>query len=128
MATLFESPQATAAAISGVIALIVAIFTSLLTNYATRQKLLRDYKLDFAAETVARQLLKDKEWRLRSFSVIKHHLGGFEDDALRQVLVKAGAIRFTSKKGVELWGLLDRNSERLGLEWIESEPGYSTVP
>jgi hypothetical protein len=32
------------------------------------------------------------KWRLRSFDVIKFHLGGFEDDDLRKMLVKAGAI------------------------------------
>jgi len=74
----------------------------------------RQYQLEFAAERVARELLTHEAWGLRSFKVIAHHLGGFDCDELRKVLVRAGAIRFKSKGGKELWGLLDRNLERLG--------------
>jgi hypothetical protein len=42
----------------------------------------------------------DADWTWRTFAIIKHHLGGFEDDELRKLLVRAGAIRATAKTGV----------------------------
>ena len=71
--------------------------------------------------------MKDEEWRLRSFEIIKHHLKGFEDNDLRQILVRAGGISFKSRSGKELWGLLERNMERLGVESIDAEPTYKHV-
>jgi len=90
----------------------------------SEKRLRRDYQLEFAAETVARSLLNNEHWSLRSFSIIKHHLGGFEDEELRKVLIRAGAIRFESVSGIELWGLLERNNHRLGVPRIAEEPGF----
>ena len=59
----------------------------------------RDFRLEDAAEAVAQRLLQYREWRLRSLRVIRHHLGCFDDDELRQILVRAGVIRFSSKSG-----------------------------
>jgi len=120
----FQSPQIGVAVIAGLVAILTSMLTAFITSRIANNKMLRDFKLDFATESVARELLMDKQWRLRSFGVIKQHLGGFEDDALRQVLVKAGAVRFKSRNGAELWGLLSRNRDRLSLEWIDDEPGY----
>jgi hypothetical protein len=39
--------------------------------------------------------------------------GGFSDDDLRQLLVRAGALRFEGSNGDELWGLRERNQDRL---------------
>jgi hypothetical protein len=100
-----------AAVVAGVVALVTAIVTALLTISISERKLRRDFGLEFAAEQVTRELMQS-EWPLRSFNVIKIHLGGFEDDELRKMLVKAGAIRFESKSGSELWGLLARNRHR----------------
>jgi hypothetical protein len=76
----------------------------------------RQYQLEFAAERVARELLMDEKWPLRSFETIAHHLSGFGADELRKVLVRAGAIRFDSDRGMEFWGLLERNRDRLGVK------------
>lgn len=86
------------------------------------QKLQKEYQLQDTAERVARELLSDGKWRLRSFKVIRHHLGGFEENDLRKILVRCGAIRFMSKSGEELWGLLERNRDRLGVTRIDSDP------
>ncbi len=66
-------------------------------------------RTEFMAEQVARQLLESKDWQKRSFESIKKRLGGFSDDELRRILVRAGAVRFEGNKGDELWGLLSRN-------------------
>jgi hypothetical protein len=110
--------------------LLTGIASGALSGYAAylvqERKLRRDYQLQDSAQRVTNMLLRKrplrKTWRLRSFKVIRHHLGGFEDDALRQLLVRAGAIRFKAKSGEELWGLISRNRDRLGLTQIDEDP------
>jgi hypothetical protein len=51
---------------------------------------------------------------LRTFDTLGRHLGGFRDDELRKLLLRAGAVRFFDKDGKEFWGLLNRNWEELG--------------
>lgn len=160
---VFGSPQADAAAIAGLVSLVVAVVTVFLADRRNKldqrlaelkgsfdkdlaaqraqsdseladqrrqldnkiadqrrqldkeiaeQKMLREYKLDFAAEQVANQLLMHPAWQWRSFKTIQHYIGGFEDDELRRVLVRAGAIRsIRSSDGQEVWGLLERNRD-----------------
>jgi hypothetical protein len=115
------SAPVSAAVIAGAVALVISMLTALVTFGVAERKLRRDFGLDFAAERVAHELMKSRR-RLRSFEVIKFHLGGFEDDDLRKVLVKAGAIRFSSKSGIELWGLLSRNSDFLGVTRVPWDP------
>lgn len=106
--------------------LAVSILSGVVGGYATyrvqERKLQKEYQLQDSAQRVAHALLSDSEWRLRSFKVIRHHLGGFDDNDLRKLLVRAGAIRFKSKSGEELWGLIDRNKDRLGITQIDSDP------
>ncbi len=69
---------------------------------------------DFSAELVARELLGSERWKKqRSFKTIKSRLGGFEDDELRKILVRAGALRFKGQGDSELWGLMSRNQDNL---------------
>jgi hypothetical protein len=81
----------------------------------------KKYRLEDTAERVVHELLH-QNWPLRSFRVIRHHVGGFSDTELRKLLVRAGAIRFMSASGRELWGLLDRNRRLLGVTRVKSEP------
>ena len=85
------------------------------------KRLRRDFELDrervrteFRAEQVAKELLESEQWEKRTFEVIKKRLGGFEDDELRKILVRAGAVRFEGRGDEELWGLLSRNRSALG--------------
>ena len=69
---------------------------------------------EFTAEKAVRELLGSERWsKQRSFKTIKGRLGGFEDDELRKVLVRAGAIRFKGQGDSELWGLMSRNQDNL---------------
>jgi hypothetical protein len=86
------------------------------------QKARLDNKELYAAENVAHALMRHSKWRLRSWNVIKVHLGGFADDELRQILARAGAIRFEAKSGSELWGLLDRNRDLLEVTKVPWDP------
>jgi hypothetical protein len=90
----------------------------------TEQKDRLDHKTVFAAELVAHELMMDSDWHWRTFKIIKHHLGGFDDNELRRILVQAGAIRVLSKSGEELWGLLDRNRDSIGIEKLSQDPAY----
>ena len=47
---------------------------------------------------------------------ISFHVAGFDDNELRRILVRSGAVRFEDVMGVEVWGLLERNIERLERE------------
>jgi hypothetical protein len=76
----------------------------------------REFALHFKAETAARKLLLHKRYRFRTFKTLSHHLGGFEDDELRKILVQSGAVRFRDAAGVEVWGLLDRVKDTLDNE------------
>ncbi len=110
------------------VSLVTALLTSLVAVVVAERKLRRDFRLEYAAEEVTRRLLLHKEWRLRSLRVIRHHLGGFDDDELRRILVRAGAIRFASKSGDELWGLLERTESLLGVEQIDDDPYQPDSP
>lgn len=98
-----------------IIAFITAFFTAVATFLIQERKLKADLRTEFMAEEVAKKLLESPQWRMRSFSAIQKRLGGFDDDELRKILVRAGAIRFENKakEGEELWGLINRNKESL---------------
>lgn len=70
-----------------------------------------EYKTDFMAESTAKHFLSHKAYTDRSFETLKKHLGGFEEDELRKILVRAGAIRTFRKDGSEWWRLLSRMDE-----------------
>ncbi|MDK9695630.1 MAG: hypothetical protein OEL76_04505 [Siculibacillus sp.] len=102
----FTGPTVVAALVSGV----VAWLTTRLTISFNREKMEREFKLEFATEAAIRVLLSDGTYNMRSFSKIKHHLPGFEkDDELRRYLIRAGAVCFTNESEDEMWGLLVRH-------------------
>ncbi|MEJ5990718.1 hypothetical protein WG902_12015 [Ramlibacter sp. PS3R-8] len=68
-------------------------------------------KVEFMAETTARHFLEHKSFTDRSFETLRNHLGGFTDDELRRILVRAGAIRVYRADGSEWWRLLSRMEE-----------------
>ena len=110
--------------------IFIAVVTAGITSWAAfkfeARKLRREYLLEHQSERVAKQLLSVDRWPLRSFAILRHHIGGFDDDDLRNILVRAGAVRFKSKSGHELWGLLERNSENLSKWKIDQDP--ETIP
>ncbi|MFQ5354614.1 MAG: hypothetical protein ACE5DR_06670 [Thermodesulfobacteriota bacterium] len=123
--------------------IIVAIIVAVAAVLIQEKKLRRDFELDlgrmrtdrmaedvagrilgderwgkegdgFSAENAVRELLGSERWsKQRSFKTIKARLGGFEDDELRKILVRAGAIRFKGQGDSELWGLMSRNQDNL---------------
>lgn len=87
----------------------IAAFTTFLIG---RWSWSRGLKTEFMAEQAVRKLLMNEKWKMRSFSEISRKIGGFEDDELRKLLVRSGAVRFYNATGEkELWGLLSRNKD-----------------
>ncbi len=76
------------------------------------------YKTDFMAEETARHFLNHKSYTDRSFDTLQKHLGGFNEDELRKILVRAGAIRIYREDDTEWWRLLNRMDE-----YIEKKSG-----
>jgi hypothetical protein len=105
--------------------ILTALITSVLGTAGAlllaRQRMRREFQLQFNAEAVIRKLLMHRQWTLRSFTQISHHLGGFEDDELRRLLVQAGALRFDAG-GKEMWGLFERTSHAL-----DNRDGYKAL-
>jgi hypothetical protein len=101
------------AVVAGLVALVVAVITTVAGFYVQRDKLRQELRTEFMAEQAIVQLLNHSTWNLRSFQTIRRHVGGFEDDELRRLLVRSGALRFTGKDGSEVWGLRERNKHLL---------------
>jgi len=94
-------------------AAITAGITGFITFAVQERKLKTELRTEFMAEQVAKSLLESEKWKKRSFEEIKKRLGGFDDDELRKILVRSGAVRFEASGGKELWGLISRNKEDL---------------
>ena len=69
------------------------------------------HRTEFMAEETARTFLSHKSFTDRSFETLRNHLGGFQDDELRKILVRAGAMRVYRDDGSEWWRLLSRMDE-----------------
>ena len=114
------SVQMNAAIIAGAVSVNISLIIALVATILTNRKV-RNFKLEFAAEGVAREMLMDRKLPYRTFRVLKYHLCGFTDDELRKILVRAGGIRLTAG-GQEVWGLLSRNHKYLSAEEIKEAP------
>jgi 5-bromo-4-chloroindolyl phosphate hydrolysis protein len=99
------------------IASIPAVIASLVTYFRNLVDI-QKYKADSMAERTAKHFLKHKGYTDRSFKTIKKHLGGWDkdEDGLRKILVRAGAVRVFREEGdekEEWWYLLSRDKERI---------------
>ena len=96
-----------------IISSIPAILSTTLAYLKLRQDL-NAHKTNIMAEKAAKRLLKHKGYTDRSFEAIKKTLGGWdnEEDELRKILVRAGAVRIF-KDEEEWWYLLSRTNERI---------------
>ena len=92
---------------------ITALVTGLITFAVQERRLRMELRTEFMAEQAAKSLLETEKWEKRSFDEIKKRLGGFEDNELRKILVRAGAVEFEASDGKELWGLISRNKKVL---------------
>jgi hypothetical protein len=117
-----EAASSGSAIVTAVIAGVVALVVALITTSVAFLTLQRQFKLEDAAERVARALLQKAGWRWRTFRMIQHHLGGFTPNELRKILVRAGAVRGVSKDGEEIWGLFSEVSADIGIDQPDGKP------
>lgn len=104
------SREVTTVIISAIISGAVSYFMAERTARREFERDIQGIRTEFMAEKVARDLLNDSRWQKRNFAQIQRRLGGFEENELRKILVRAGAVRFYSKDGQqEFWGLRERN-------------------
>ena len=102
-------------AISALLGAVVGGGVSWLLNrqlFENQLQLAREmHRTEFMAEETARALLSHKGFTDRSFDTLRTHLGGFGDDELRKILVRAGAMRIYRDDGSEWWRLVSRMDE-----------------
>jgi hypothetical protein len=77
------------------------------------------HRTEFMAEETARAFLSHKGFTDRSFETLRKALGGFEDDELRKILVRAGAMRIYRDDGSEWWRLVSRMDEFIERKELE---------
>lgn len=68
-------------------------------------------KTEHMAERAVRHFLSHKGYTDRSFKLLQQRIGGFEDNDLRKLLVRAGAVRYIRQDGSEWWRLIERQGE-----------------
>lgn len=108
------SPEVT----TGLFGLIGALVGALVSWWVQKDRASTDLKIaleaiktDHMAERTAQFYLNHKGYTDRSFEHLSKRLGGFEDDELRKILVRAGAVRYIRADGSEWWRLLSRTKE-----------------
>ena len=104
-----------------IISFLTALITALFTFLIQERRFWREFKLDikgqrteYMTEKAIKNLLKNKNGGKRTFKEIKKKVGVFEENELRKILVRIGAVRFLTKDedldtDQELWGLLKIN-------------------
>lgn len=73
-----------------------------------REALRAEFGTEESVESALRHFLGIYHLPYRSFPMIRHHVGGFEKNELRRLLVRAGAVRFMAQDGTELWAMRER--------------------
>lgn len=109
------------------------LLTLFMTGLFDSEKVLADYN----AVKVIRNLLKHEKLPYRSFCMLRHYIGGYSDDELRRLLVRAGAIRAMSNDGREVWALWSRvvayHGKKTALPWklrdtLAAPPDHELFP
>jgi hypothetical protein len=104
--------------INGIFALGGLLVGGIITWLLQKDRLIKEYtvaieaiKTDYMAEKTALYYLNHKGYTDRSFELLSKRLGGFEDNELRKILVRCGAVRYMRDDGTEWWRLLSRSEE-----------------
>lgn len=88
---------------------LIISFWTLRSNAKYKEKFDPDgVGADYNAVRTAKDLLSNPRVLARTFTVLNHYIGGYDPDELRKILVRAGAVRVTSKDRREMWVLRSR--------------------
>lgn len=115
---------------AAIIAAVVSLIVALLNSAFAFIKFRSENTLTRQTERAIRKLIKATEDRYVPFRIIRHHIGGYAEDELRQILVRCGAIRFADQNMVEHWALLSTipRKQRSKLTSIQIAATASTPP
>lgn len=80
---------------------------------------LESVRTEHMAARAVRHFLVHKGYTDRSFELLKKRIGGFEEDELRRLLVRAGAVRYFSSDGREWWRLIDQDGDQIAKRQLE---------
>lgn len=108
------------ALIASLSSLFGVIVGGLISYILQKQKLNHEFKivkennkLENVAEDTVRYYLKEEGFYERSFDHLYKKLGGFEENEVRRLLVRAGAVCFIRKNdNREFWCLVERLPEK----------------
>ena len=100
--------------VSGIISILVAAITALVTLWIAQERHKREYKFEISVERTVLIFLSDKRFKSRKFDTIKRHIRGLKDDDLRKILLSVGAVCIENEEGDELWGLYDQINRKIG--------------
>ena len=64
-----------------------------------RDRLATEFATEVSVESALKHFLEIYELPYRSFPMIKHHIGGFDPNELRRLLVRTGSVRFIAAVG-----------------------------
>ena len=125
------------AILSLISALSGTVIGGLISYLLQKQRLDQELKLkqeedktEFMAESTAHHFLSHKGYTDRSFEMLQNRLGGFKDDELRKILVRAGAVRHIRDDGSEWWRLVSREGEYIDKKKEKSKrqnPGQQSL-
>lgn len=71
-----------------------------------REKLEEQYKIERRSDAALSKFLNHVKFKRRSFKYLREKMGGFDDDELRRMLIRNGAVRSIGDDKVEWWELL----------------------
>jgi hypothetical protein len=115
---------------AAIIAAFVSLLVALANNAIAFARMRSETTLTRRSERAIRKLMKTGKGPFIPFGIIRHHIGGYSDDDLRQLLVRCGALRFADPNMVELWALLSMvpRQQRTDLTNIEIPASASKPP
>jgi len=101
---------------AGIVAILSGIITYVIQERSLRrqfeiekQKLEQQFKLEIKTDIALTKFLNHVKFKRRSFKFMSQKLGGFDDDELRRMLVRNGAVRSYGKNNEEWWELLEES-------------------
>lgn len=79
--------------VPALIAKAISAITVIAPLLDTVKRLRREFTLDIQPEATDKKLLQCPEWRFPTIKTLNYQIAGFEEDELRQVLIRAGVVR-----------------------------------
>lgn len=93
---------------AAILAAGISFVFSVINIYFTYRKFKVENALAENTNRIATKILSNSSNPYVSINLMSHFLGGYNDNEVRQILLRAGAIRLTDQNGLEVWALYAR--------------------